>query len=146
MFPQNKFSSCNIPCGLVARIRRFHRRGRGSIPRTGDQYFLIRPTHDVTCFLLSSFQLIWYRGYLRLDHIKMKEKDAFLLLQLVMILLLILSYFPKFLVVPCGLVARIRRSHRRGRGSIPRTGVLYFRTHFCMRRYIFLVHPPTFLH
>ena len=24
--------------------------------------------------------------------------------------------------VPCGLVARIRRSHRRGRGSIPRTG------------------------
>ena len=26
-------------------------------------------------------------------------------------------------IVPCGLVARIRRSHRRGRGSIPRTGV-----------------------
>ena len=24
--------------------------------------------------------------------------------------------------IPCGLVARIRRSHRRGRGSIPRTG------------------------
>ena len=24
-----------IPCGLVARIRRFHRRGRGSIPRKG---------------------------------------------------------------------------------------------------------------
>ena len=41
MFPQNKFSSCNIPCGVVARIRRFHRRGRGSIPRTGEQYFLI---------------------------------------------------------------------------------------------------------
>ena len=26
------------------------------------------------------------------------------------------------IVIPCGLVARIRRSHRRGRGSIPRTG------------------------
>ena len=26
-------------------------------------------------------------------------------------------------LIPCGLVARIRRSHRRGRGSIPRTGV-----------------------
>ena len=25
-----------VPCGLVARIRRFHRRGRGSIPRMGD--------------------------------------------------------------------------------------------------------------
>ncbi len=28
--------------------------------------------------------------------------------------------------VPCGLVVRIRRSHRRGRGSIPRMGVLFF--------------------
>ena len=28
-----------IPCGLVARIRRFHRRGRGSIPRKGAQMF-----------------------------------------------------------------------------------------------------------
>ena len=27
--------------------------------------------------------------------------------------------------IPCGLVARIRRSHRRGRGSIPRKGVLF---------------------
>ena len=26
------------------------------------------------------------------------------------------------IMVPCGLVVRIRRSHRRGRGSIPRTG------------------------
>ena len=25
-----------VPCGLVVRIRRFHRRGRGSIPRMGD--------------------------------------------------------------------------------------------------------------
>ena len=28
-----------VPCGLVARIRRSHRRGRGSIPRTGDSKF-----------------------------------------------------------------------------------------------------------
>ena len=33
-----------IPCGLVARIRRFHRRGRGSIPRKGAwQIFTIIP-------------------------------------------------------------------------------------------------------
>ena len=31
------------------------------------------------------------------------------------------------LTVPCGLVARIRRSHRRGRGPIPRTGEYHFR-------------------
>ena len=30
------------------------------------------------------------------------------------------------LVVPCGLVVRIRRSHRRGRGSIPRMGGFLF--------------------
>ena len=30
-----------IPCGLVARIRRFHRRGRGSIPRKGANKFSI---------------------------------------------------------------------------------------------------------
>ena len=29
-----------IPCGLVVRIRRSHRRGRGSIPRMGDLNFL----------------------------------------------------------------------------------------------------------
>ena len=29
-------------------------------------------------------------------------------------------------VIPCGLVVRIRRSHRRGRGSIPRMGVPIF--------------------
>ena len=28
-----------IPCGLVVRIRRFHRRGRGSIPRMGEYFF-----------------------------------------------------------------------------------------------------------
>ena len=27
-----------FPCGLVVRIRRFHRRGRGSIPRTGNEF------------------------------------------------------------------------------------------------------------
>ena len=31
-----------IPCGVVARIRRSHRRGRGSIPRKGE-YFLFYP-------------------------------------------------------------------------------------------------------
>ena len=29
-----------LPCGLVARIRRFHRRGRGSIPRKGETVIL----------------------------------------------------------------------------------------------------------
>ena len=28
--------------------------------------------------------------------------------------------------IPCGLVVRIRRSHRRGRGSIPRMGAFFF--------------------
>ena len=32
---QDFFLIAMIPCGLVARIRRFHRRGRGSIPRKG---------------------------------------------------------------------------------------------------------------
>ncbi len=27
--------TCTFPCGLVVRIRRSHRRGRGSIPRMG---------------------------------------------------------------------------------------------------------------
>ena len=31
--------------------------------------------------------------------------------------------------IPCGLVARIRRSHRRGRGSIPCTEGLFFRSY-----------------
>ena len=31
-----------VPCGLVVRIRRFHRRGRGSIPRMGEIFFLSR--------------------------------------------------------------------------------------------------------
>ena len=29
----------SVPCGLVVRIRRFHRRGRGSIPRMGVHFF-----------------------------------------------------------------------------------------------------------
>ena len=37
---QDFFISAMIPCGLVARIRRFHRRGRGSIPRKGGSTFL----------------------------------------------------------------------------------------------------------
>ena len=30
---------CVVPCGLVVRIRRSHRRGRGSIPRMGGEIF-----------------------------------------------------------------------------------------------------------
>ena len=36
------------------------------------------------------------------------------------------SYLPVSVKIPGGLVVRIRRSHRRGRGSIPRLG-----TYFC---------------
>ena len=38
--------SSAIPCGLVVRIRRFHRRGRGSIPRMGEHFFL-----HLECFI-----------------------------------------------------------------------------------------------
>ena len=39
-----------IPCGLVARIRRFHRRGRGSIPRKGGKHFFTKKDkgHGIT--------------------------------------------------------------------------------------------------
>ena len=36
-----------IPCGLVARIRRFHRRGRGSIPRKG--VLILNVFHIIPC-------------------------------------------------------------------------------------------------
>ena len=36
---RSKFYYFTFPCGLVARIRRFHRRGRGSIPRKGETTF-----------------------------------------------------------------------------------------------------------
>ena len=39
-----------IPCGLVARIRRSHRRGRGSIPRTGVCLAIIKENKKHTCF------------------------------------------------------------------------------------------------
>ena len=35
------FYVVHIPCGLVARIRHSHRRGRGSIPRTGEFQFMV---------------------------------------------------------------------------------------------------------
>ena len=45
-----------VPCGLVVRIRRSHRRGRGSIPRMGDHNFfafsfcsVLFPPHLVFC-------------------------------------------------------------------------------------------------
>ena len=34
-----QLSSAAVPCGLVVRIRRSHRRGRGSIPRMGEAFF-----------------------------------------------------------------------------------------------------------
>ena len=37
-----------LPGGLVVRIRRSHRRGRGSIPRLGKSFFVF------TCFLSST--------------------------------------------------------------------------------------------
>ena len=121
-----QFCHCHIPCGLVARIRRFHRRGRGSIPRKGVPCFSgIRNainksqlTLEGNIFLIINSNMV-YIGIVRIsDHRRRKcrfsrfEKRPLythnILLQL---------------SIPCGLVARIRRSHRRGRGSIPRTGV-----------------------
>ena len=122
----NKSSLFPIPCGLVARIRRFHRRGRGSIPRKGVPCF--SGTHNAinksqlmlegNIFLIVDSNMV-YIGIVRIsDHRRRNcrfsgfEKRPLythnILLQL---------------SIPCGLVARIRRSHRRGRGSIPRTGV-----------------------
>ncbi len=40
--------------------------------------------------------------------------------------------------IPCGLVVRIRRSHRRGRGSIPRMGV-FFPLFFILLSSFFLI-------
>ena len=121
-----QFCYCHIPCGLVARIRRFHRRGRGSIPRKGVPCF--SGTHNAinksqlmlegNIFLIVDSNMV-YIGIVRIsDHRRRNcrfsgfEKRPLythnILLQL---------------SIPCGLVARIRRSHRRGRGSIPRTGV-----------------------
>ena len=110
----------------MARIRRFHRRGRGSIPRKGVPCF--SGTHNAinksqlmlegNIFLIVDSNMV-YIGIVRIsDHRRRNcrfsgfEKRPLythnILLQL---------------SIPCGLVARIRRSHRRGRGSIPRTGV-----------------------
>ena len=44
-----QFSTGYIPCGLVARIRRFHRRGRGSIPRKGAPCFFDIPDIAHAC-------------------------------------------------------------------------------------------------
>ena len=49
-----------VPCGLVVRIRRSHRRGRGSIPRTGGPNFLRRSTKYV---VHSSQALLCYGDY-----------------------------------------------------------------------------------
>ena len=44
-----------VPCGLVARIRRFHRRGRGSIPRKG----VLLDVVSLHLCLLSLFVLVY---------------------------------------------------------------------------------------
>ena len=43
--------SSAVPCGLVVRIRRSHRRGRGSIPRMGESNLIFSP-HFVNFFFL----------------------------------------------------------------------------------------------
>jgi hypothetical protein len=60
------FSSHDIRCGLTARISRFHRGGRGSIPRTGTSsfaffghksstnIFCVQSTSDGSLFLASA--------------------------------------------------------------------------------------------
>ena len=45
--------SSAVPCGLVVRIRRSHRRGRGSIPRMGESNLIFSP-HFVNFFFLEN--------------------------------------------------------------------------------------------
>ena len=119
-----------IPCGLVARIRRSHRRGRGSIPRTGDCLAKTKETFHFASFLVQrSGQLLCALFVCYFSFADSKQR-----------------YFPMFsdfqyrtdkiqdffliAMIPCGLVARIRRFHRRGRGSIPRKGVKEIFEHY----------------
>ena len=81
----------------MARIRRSHRRGRGSIPRTGG----LEPMKDISIFIV--------KNVMGNDHLPSQ------------------GLFSSLVHIPCGLVARIRRFHRRGRGSIPRKGGSNFR-------------------
>ena len=76
----------------MARIRRSHRRGRGSIPRTGG----LEPIREIRIFI--------FKNMIGKDQLQSP------------------SFFSHLFHIPCGLVARIRRFHRRGRGSIPRKG------------------------
>ena len=46
-----------IPCGLVARIRRSHRRGRGSIPRTGDCLAKTKETFQVGFLAVQNLEI-----------------------------------------------------------------------------------------
>ena len=66
----------DIPCGLVARIRRSHRRGRGSIPRTGDSNF----ASPVQCS--GRLCLQDWKCSKRLMHCKMKMQGIFLIIWL----------------------------------------------------------------
>ena len=119
-----------IPCGLVARIRRSHRRGRGSIPRTGDCLAKTKETFHFASFLVQrSGQLLcalfvcyfsfadskhrYFAMFSDFQYRTDKIQDFFLIA-----------------MIPCGLVARIRRFHRRGRGSIHRKGVKEIFEHY----------------
>ena len=111
MFMKEKWfplASSIIPCGLVARIRRFHRRGRGSIPRKGAKQIFnnfhrmwrlmkIQKEINISCLVKHYFERQKFE--FRIKCLKILHEH-----------------------IPCGLVARIRRFHRRGRGSIPRKG------------------------
>ena len=112
-----------IPCGLVARIRRSHRRGRGSIPRTGVCLRKIGKNakmHQGFCYNLlnpSSGPTIVHKTQKSILTHKKAVKNSLSDVESNL-------HFPSTEVtIPCGLVARIRRFHRRGRGSIPRKGV-----------------------
>ena len=66
-----------VPCGLVARIRRSHRRGRGSIPRTGDSNF----ASPVQC--PGRLCLQDWKCSKRLMHCKMKMQGILLIIWLI---------------------------------------------------------------
>ena len=63
-----------IPRGLVARIRRFHRRGPGSIPGVGNGLvFLLRTT--VNYLIISAFEIRIYK----IEHFNDIQKESNLL-------------------------------------------------------------------
>ena len=115
--------------------------------------YVINQTHDdpckwnrqgtllIFCKDLNSYRINWWwlsllRDFMRMwfekkaknnpseatSYIEMKAREENA------VLWNIYMSFSILLHVPCGLVVRIRRSHRRGRGSIPRTGAFSIKT------------------